>query len=32
MKNQTPWSSPQIMVEWFNTLDDPDAFFKKKRI
>ena len=29
MTNQTPWSSPQIMVDWFNTLDDPEAFFKE---
>ena len=29
MTNQKPWSSPQIMVDWFNTLDDPDNFFKE---
>lgn len=29
MTNQKPWSSPQIMVDWFNTLNDPDNFFKK---
>ena len=29
MSNQKPWSSPQLIVEWFNTLDDPDTFFKE---
>lgn len=29
MSNQKPWSSPQIMVDWFNQIDDPDAFFKE---
>ena len=29
MTTQTNWSSPQLMVDWFNQLDDPDAFFKE---
>lgn len=29
MTNQTSWSTPQRMVDWFNQLDDPDAFFKE---
>ena len=29
MTNQTSWSTPQLMVDWFNQLDDPDAFFKE---
>lgn len=29
MTNQISWSTPQRMVDWFNQLDDPDAFFKE---
>ena len=29
MTNQVSWSTPQLMVDWFNQLDDPDAFFKE---
>lgn len=29
MTNQTPWSTPQLMVDWFNQLDEPDAFFRE---
>lgn len=29
MTTQTTWSSPKHMVDWFNQLDDPDAFFKE---
>lgn len=29
MTNQISWSTPQLMVDWFNQLDDPDAFFKE---
>lgn len=29
MTTQTPWATPQLMVDWFNQLDDPDAFFKE---
>lgn len=28
MTTQTPWATPQLMVDWFNQLDDPDEFFK----
>ena len=29
MTNQNTWATPQLMVDWFNQLDDPDAFFKE---
>lgn len=29
MTNQISWSTPQLMVDWFNQLEDPDAFFKE---
>lgn len=29
MTNSNTWSTPQRMVDWFNQLDDPDAFFKE---
>ena len=29
MTNSNIWSTPQLMVDWFNQLDDPDAFFKE---
>lgn len=29
MTNQISWSTPKLMVDWFNQLDDPDAFFKE---
>lgn len=29
MTNLNTWSTPQRMVDWFNQLDDPDAFFKE---
>ena len=29
MTNLQTWSTPQRMVDWFNQLDDPDAFFKE---
>lgn len=29
MTNQNTWATPQRMVDWFNQLDDPDAFFKE---
>ena len=28
MTTQNTWSTPKQMVDWFNQLDDPDAFFK----
>ena len=28
MTTQNNWSTPQLMVDWFNQLDDPDEFFK----
>ena len=28
MTTQNTWSTPKHMVDWFNQLDDPDAFFK----
>lgn len=31
MTNQNTWATPQLMVDWFNQLDDPDAFFKENR-
>lgn len=29
MTNSNTWSTPQLMVDWFNQLDEPDAFFKE---
>lgn len=29
MTNSNTWSSPKHMVDWFNQLDNPDAFFKE---
>lgn len=29
MTNLNTWATPQRMVDWFNQLDDPDAFFKE---
>ena len=29
MTNSNTWATPQRMVDWFNQLDDPDAFFKE---
>lgn len=29
MTNSNTWSSPKRMVDWFNQLDNPDAFFKE---
>lgn len=29
MTNSNTWATPQLMVDWFNQLDDPDAFFKE---
>ena len=29
MINSNTWSTPKHMVDWFNKLDDPDAFFKE---
>lgn len=29
MTNQNTWATPRLMVDWFNQLDDPDAFFKE---
>lgn len=29
MTNSNTWATPQLMVDWFNKLDDPDAFFKE---
>ena len=29
MTNSNTWATPQRMVDWFNRLDDPDAFFKE---
>lgn len=29
MTNSNTWSTPNHMVDWFNNLDDPDAFFKE---
>lgn len=29
MTNSNTWSTPKHMVDWFNKLDDPDAFFKE---
>lgn len=29
MTNQNTWSTPKHMVDWFNKLEDPDAFFKE---
>ena len=29
MTNSNTWSTPKLMVDWFNQLDDPDAFFKE---
>lgn len=29
MTNLNVWSTPKHMVDWFNKLDDPDAFFKE---
>lgn len=29
MTNQNTWATPQLMVDWFNQLDDPGAFFKE---
>lgn len=28
MTTQNNWSTPQLMVDWFNQLDNPDEFFK----
>ena len=28
MTNSNTWSTPQLMVDWFNQLDNPDEFFK----
>lgn len=29
MTNQNTWATLQLMVDWFNQLDDPDAFFEE---
>ena len=29
MTKSNTWATPQRMVDWFNQLDDPDAFFKE---
>ena len=29
MTNSNTWSTPQLMVDWFNQLDEPDSFFKE---
>lgn len=29
MTNSNTWATPQLMVDWFNQLDDPDEFFKE---
>lgn len=29
MTNSNTWATPQRMVDWFNQLDNPDAFFKE---
>lgn len=29
MTNSNTWATPQLMVDWFNKLEDPDAFFKE---
>lgn len=29
MTNLNTWSTPKYMLDWFNQLDDPDAFFKE---
>ena len=29
MANSNTWSIPQLMVDWFNQLDDPDTFFRE---
>lgn len=29
MTSSNTWSSPKHMVDWFNQLDNPDAFFKE---
>lgn len=29
MTNSNTWATPQRMVDWFNQLYDPDAFFKE---
>lgn len=29
MTNLHTWSTPKHMLDWFNQLDDPDAFFKE---
>ena len=29
MTNSNTWSTPQLMVDWFNQLDEPDAFFRE---
>ena len=29
MTNSNTWSTPQLMADWFNQLDEPDTFFKE---
>ena len=29
MTNSNAWSTPQLMADWFNQLDEPDTFFKE---
>lgn len=29
MTNSNTWATPQLMVDWFNQFNDPDAFFKE---
>lgn len=29
MTNQTPWTSRREIADWFNQLDDPNAFFEE---
>ena len=29
MTNSNTWATPQLIVDWFNKLEDPDAFFKE---